>query len=136
MGNCASVGVTGLTLNGGQGLLSRLHGMTCDLLSSIELVDHQGRQINASASNEYADYFWLARGGGAAVQHYPGIVIGLEFSTLLRITPNSTSWTRVKIEFTPTIDNAVQLLLAWQEFHMKGDHVANPLFRRVELRGK
>src|SRR5829696_8493073 len=42
-GTCPSVGIAGLTLGGGIGFLSRQHGLTCDNLVAIELVDAEGR---------------------------------------------------------------------------------------------
>ena len=72
MGSCASVGITGLILVGGQGILSRHFGLTIDYVSAIELVDHSGNVLYATKNNEYSDFLWLARGGGAGVQHFPG----------------------------------------------------------------
>ena len=45
MGHCATVGVTGLMLVGGQGVLSRRFGMTADYVSAIQLVDESQLSI-------------------------------------------------------------------------------------------
>jgi hypothetical protein len=84
-GTCASVGVTGLTLSGGQGPLSRRFGLTCDHLDSIDLIDAQGQMIHATDQNEYSDYLWLARGGGTVGHHYPGILTNLYFRNLVKL---------------------------------------------------
>jgi hypothetical protein len=116
-------------------MLSRLYGVTSDKLESIELVDEQGKVINATAKNEYADYFWLARGGGAATQHYPGIITGLQFSDLPGIPRNNNTWTRVRIDYryNPTVDNAVEMLLAWQRFQADQENLEDPLFFRITV---
>jgi FAD/FMN-containing dehydrogenase len=111
--------------------LSRLYGITSDHLKSIEFVDHQGRLIHASAENEFSDYFWLARGGGAAAQHYPGIITSLQFIGLPELTHNLTMWTRVRISYPATVTTAVKMLLAWQEFHLDPQNLQAPLFPRI-----
>jgi FAD/FMN-containing dehydrogenase len=131
MGTCATVGVTGLTLNGGQGPLSRLHGMTSDHLKSMELVNPHGDVIHATAENEFSDYFWLARGGGTAGQHFPGIITGLEFAGLPKIPRNDTTWTRVRVQYRPTVHKAVEVLLAWQAFYLEAGNLQDPLFPRI-----
>lgn len=62
-GTCPSVCVSGLTLGGGHGLLSRLFGMICDNLLEVEMVTAQGTIIRAN-DNQYSDLLWACRGGG------------------------------------------------------------------------
>jgi hypothetical protein len=62
-GTCKPVGIAGLTLGGGHGLASRKFGLTCDNLLSAHLVDANGNELNASAT-ENPDLFWALRGGG------------------------------------------------------------------------
>lgn len=62
-GTCPSVCVSGLTLGGGYGLLSRLFGMTCDNLLEVEMVTAQGIIIRANG-NQNSDLLWACRGGG------------------------------------------------------------------------
>lgn len=130
MGSCSSVGVTGLTLNGGQGPLSRMHGLTSDLLESVELVDSSGQIINATVANTYSDYFWLARGCGSVGHHFPGIITGLQFRGLPKVPRNSTIWTRVKLSYRPTVNNAIKLLTAWQEF-FAASNPHDPFLKRI-----
>lgn len=62
-GTCPTVGISGLTLGGGYGFLSRLLGMTCDNLLEAELVTAQGKIIRAN-HDQHPDLFWACRGGG------------------------------------------------------------------------
>lgn len=62
-GTCPSVCISGLTLGGGYGLLSRQFGMTCDNLLEVEMVTAQGNIIRADI-NQHSDLLWACRGGG------------------------------------------------------------------------
>jgi FAD/FMN-containing dehydrogenase len=73
-GSSASVGVTGFTLGGGVGWLSRKLGYAADNLLRVDLVTADGRLVRASA-NENTDLFWAVRGGGGNF----GVVTALEF---------------------------------------------------------
>ena len=75
MGDCEDVGIGGLTLGGGQGLLSGKYGLTCDNLRSVEVVTADGHLLVASAQ-ENDDLFWGMRGGAGNF----GIAVSLEYS--------------------------------------------------------
>jgi FAD/FMN-containing dehydrogenase len=62
-GSCPSVGVAGLTLGGGIGVTCRAYGLTCDSLTSAEVVTADGRIRRVDPSTD-ADLFWALRGGG------------------------------------------------------------------------
>lgn len=62
-GECPIVGIAGLTLGGGVGFLSGLHGATCDNLLAANLVLADGRRVTAS-TEDHQDLFWGIRGGG------------------------------------------------------------------------
>ena len=62
-GSCATVGIAGLTLGGGQGVIGRLHGLTCDQLRAVQLVTADGQLRTVSASQD-PDLFWACQGGG------------------------------------------------------------------------
>ena len=74
-GRCATVGVTGYTLGGGAGWLSRTFGFAADSVVRAEVVTADGRLVTASA-DEHPDLFWALRGGGGNF----GIVTSLEFT--------------------------------------------------------
>ena len=73
-GSSAGVGVTGYTLGGGAGWLSRAYGFAADSLLRAEVVTAGGEQLTASAG-EHPDLFWALRGGGGNF----GIATALEF---------------------------------------------------------
>lgn len=50
-GDCPVVGVTGLSLGGGQGVLTRLYGLTCDAIKSISMMTAEGEVIEVNETN-------------------------------------------------------------------------------------
>jgi hypothetical protein len=62
-GVLSSTGITGLTLGGGIGHLSRKYGLSVDSLLEADVVLANGRLVTAS-ERENSDLFWAIRGGG------------------------------------------------------------------------
>ncbi|HEY2716528.1 MAG TPA: FAD-binding oxidoreductase, partial [Solirubrobacterales bacterium] len=76
-GSTGTVGVAGYMLGGGLGWYGRKHGLACNSVTAIELVDADGEIRRADAEHEI-DLFWALRGGGGDF----GVVTALEFELL------------------------------------------------------
>jgi FAD/FMN-containing dehydrogenase len=63
LGINSTTGAAGLTLGGGFGWLSRMHGLAVDNLVGAEVVTADGKRHWASEEDE-PDLFWAIRGGG------------------------------------------------------------------------
>jgi len=75
-GSCPTVGVSGLTLGGGIGVVSRQRGLTCDSLTAARIVTADGTVVTADA-HHHNDLLWALRGGGGSF----GVVTTLTFDT-------------------------------------------------------
>lgn len=104
-GSCPTVGVSGLTLGGGHGVVSRAYGLTCDSLTQATLITADGKQLTANAT-ENKDLFWALRGAGNGNF---GVVTELHFKT--HPAPQAVtaylSWPWAK---------AAAVMKAWQEW--------------------
>lgn len=81
LGFVSLTGVTGLTLGGGFGYLTRRWGWTSDNVAGLDVVTGDGRLVRAS-SDENPDLFWGLRGGGGNF----GVVTALDY-TLHEVGP-------------------------------------------------
>lgn len=81
MGINSTTGISGLTLGGGFGWLSRKYGMTIDNLISAEVVTVDGKRLVCTETAN-SDLFWAIRGGGGNF----GIVTSFEFK-LVNVGP-------------------------------------------------
>ncbi|OON78915.1 FAD-binding protein [Streptomyces tsukubensis] len=77
-GSCPSVGISGLTLGGGHGVVSRAYGLTCDNLTGARIVTADGRERDVTNKGQDSDLFWALRGAGNGNF---GIVTELRFRT-------------------------------------------------------
>lgn len=75
-GSCGGVAVSGLVLGGGYGFFSREHGLTCDHLTALSMVDAAGEVRAASGEQPLVR---ACRGGGNG--HF-GVVTRLSFTTV------------------------------------------------------
>ncbi|MET9255886.1 FAD-binding oxidoreductase [Streptomyces sp. NPDC003717] len=104
-GSCPTVGISGLTLGGGHGVVSRAYGLTCDSLTRARLVTADGKELTADA-RENKDLFWALRGAGNGNF---GVVTELRFKThpARQAVTAYLSWPWAK---------AAAVLRAWQEW--------------------
>ncbi|MEU8891285.1 FAD-binding oxidoreductase [Streptomyces sp. NPDC048442] len=104
-GSCPTVGISGLTLGGGHGVVSRAYGLTCDSLTAATLITADGKTLRCSATQN-PDLFWALRGAGNGQF---GVVTALEFRThpAPQAVTGYLSWPWSK---------AAAVLTAWQEW--------------------
>ncbi|MFD3519171.1 FAD-binding oxidoreductase [Streptomyces sp. NPDC058653] len=104
-GSCATVGISGLTLGGGHGVVSRAYGLTCDSLTSATVVTADGKSLTADAERNQ-DLFWALRGAGNGNF---GVVTELRFRTHPATTGTAAN-------FNWPWSKARSVLAAWQEW--------------------
>jgi FAD/FMN-containing dehydrogenase len=103
-GTSANVGVTGYTLGGGIGWLSRRYGLAANSVTAAEVVTVDGRLAHVDAGHE-PDLFWAVRGGGGSV----GVVTALEMA----LFPVRELYAGAL--FFP-IERSSEMLSAWREW--------------------
>jgi UDP-N-acetylenolpyruvoylglucosamine reductase len=106
-GRCGTVGVTGYTLGGGTGWLSRKFGYAADSVVRAEVVTADGRLVKASA-DENPDLFWALRGGGGNF----GVVTSLEF----RLYPAAQLFAGMSLY---PLDRAVETMAVYRQWALE-----------------
>jgi FAD/FMN-containing dehydrogenase len=123
-GSCSGVGLGGLTLGGGYGLFARQHGLTCDLLERVRMVDGRGRIID---SRDDPDLLWACRGGGNGNF---GAITAMEFRT---VEASAQLSAQRFIARTDTVREAEQKAAHW--FTM-AEQLPDPIFSALVINGK
>ncbi len=120
-GFISTTGVSGLTLGGGIGYLTRKYGLTIDSLLSADLVLADGRHVTASAK-ENPDLFWALQGGGGN--------FGVVTSFLFRMYP-------VKVVHAGPIfwpmERYHEVLKAYREFIVRAPNSVNGFFAALTV---
>jgi FAD/FMN-containing dehydrogenase len=104
-GSCATVGISGHILGGGHGLLARSHGLTCDSMEQVRLVDSHAQVRVVNATSE-PDLYWACKGGG-------GGSFGIATEFKLRVFPLATALV-FGVSWILTQAAAAKLFSAWQ----------------------
>jgi FAD/FMN-containing dehydrogenase len=103
-GSSPTVGIVGYSLGGGVGWYGRRHGLQCNRVTAVELVDASGTERRVDAASD-PELFWALRGAGGDF----GIVTALEFE-LLPVTEVFAG-----ALFFP-LERADEVFHAWHEF--------------------
>ncbi|WP_270181362.1 FAD-binding oxidoreductase [Alkalihalobacillus sp. CinArs1] len=121
-----SVGVSGVTLGGGIGYLSREFGLTCDHVERMRIVvpkGEKGAEIIEATKDENSDLFWACCGGG-------GGNFGIVTSFTFRTHPiDNVSVFKIDWEF----DQLEDVFETWQNWAPFTDH---KLTSTLELHAK
>ncbi|MGH7813432.1 MAG: FAD-binding oxidoreductase [Candidatus Binataceae bacterium] len=115
-GVISTTGVSGLTLGGGFGYLTRRYGLSCDNLISADVVTADGSLLTASAT-ERPDLYWALRGGGGNF----GVVTSMEF----RLHPVSTVFAGPILY---PLDRAAGVLRLFRDFMAKAPREVSAFF--------
>ena len=103
-GSSPTVGIVGYSLGGGVGWYGRKHGLQCNRVTAIEVVDSEGAERRVDADSD-PELFWALRGGGGDF----AIVTALEFELL----PVAEVFAGAL--FFP-VERAAEVLHAWHEW--------------------
>ena len=117
LGVNSTTGIAGLTLGGGFGWLSRVHGLTVDNLAAADVITADGERLRAS-EDENSDLFWALRGGSGNF----GVVTAFEYR-LHDVGPEVLSGLIVH-----PFDDAREVLDRYREFADDAPDEVNPWF--------
>jgi FAD/FMN-containing dehydrogenase len=118
-GSCYNVGAGGHISGGGYGVLSRLHGLTIDWLSAVEIltVDSKGHVALRRVNKEHEpDLFKACRGAGGGNF---GLITGFLFDRL-PVAPFEVANAHLSFDWaTMTEENFINILLAFGDYWAK-----------------
>lgn len=111
-GSCPLVCLSGFSLGGGWGILSKSQGMGCDnVLSYTVATASSAGLVVANESGPYSDLFWALRGAGHTSY---GIVTSMKYRTFTLSTVVSASVLFPSIPANTTVAQAAAALHFWQ----------------------
>ena len=120
-GSSPTVGVVGYSLGGGVGWYGREHGLQCNRVTAVELVDAEGTERRVDAASD-PELFWALRGASGDF----GIVTALEFELL----PIREVFAGAL--FFP-LERAGEVLHAWHEFTASAPDEVTSLARMMNF---
>ncbi|MCC7242308.1 MAG: FAD-binding oxidoreductase [Acidobacteria bacterium] len=115
-GFISTTGVSGLTLGGGTGYLTRQYGLTIDNLLSVDVVLADGSVVTTDAAN-HSDLFWAMRGGGGN--------FGVATSFVFLAHPVRTMYAGPT--FWP-LAQTVEVMRAYRDFILRAPEYVNGFF--------
>jgi hypothetical protein len=80
VGHCASVGIGGYLLQGGQGWNGRARGWACESVVAVDVVTAAGELVRADTTQNN-DLYWASRGSGPG---FPGVVTAFHLQSYPR----------------------------------------------------
>jgi hypothetical protein len=128
-GEAASVGISGLSLAGGKGYLTRLYGMACDNILEVDLINYEGKLIKAN-SNTNSDLFWAIKGAGIGnfgvitqfkIKTYPDImckITKISWSTYNKLLAGVLIQKYQETILKNTVDSIVDLSITYNNKNM------------------
>ncbi|HEY6759819.1 MAG TPA: FAD-dependent oxidoreductase [Baekduia sp.] len=122
-GHCASVGLGGFLLQGGQGWNSRQWGWGCENVVAVDVVTAGGELVRADA-RQNVDLYWAARGAGPG---FPGVVTRFHLKTYAKPAAfTQDTWTFA-------LDD-LEELLSWLHDVLPGlDRIVEPVVAATQL---
>ena len=128
-GHNVCVGLSGLSLGGGKGELSRIHGLTSDNIISCKIINYKGEILNVNET-ENSDLLYGIRGAGT---NNFGLILEMNLQAYddlyYKVITFTWDWNEIKClqvlkEYINSINNATnnKILL---EFHMQANHSSN-----------
>jgi FAD/FMN-containing dehydrogenase len=122
-GHCASVGIGGFLLQGGQGWNSRSRGWACESVIGVDLVTADGELTHADATR-HPDLLWAARGAGPG---FPGVITRFHLATYPRPA------VMLHDTWTFRLPDAAELLSWLHEILPKLDRTVEPVVAATKL---
>ena len=120
-GSSRDVGIAGYLLSGGYSWLARRHGLGCTMVTALDVVTADGRELHVTADDE-PDLFWSLRGGGGNA----AVVTAITF----RVLPLSDVYAGMMLF---PLDRAAEVLNAYEAWTRDLDESATTCVRLLRI---